>query len=82
MNKIKKRQLEFLGHMCQSQGLEHQLSTDKIEVKETEEVQRTTYIDNSRRLRHRNNAGIFIQKADERENWKTMIVNVIQIRHY
>ena len=82
METIRKKQLEFLGHLCRKKGLEHQLLTGKIEGKRDRGRQRTTYMDSLKLLTNEKNAGTLLQKTDDRENWKTLIVNVCnQIRH-
>ena len=64
----RKKQLEFLGHLCRKKGLEHQLLTGGIEGKRDRGKQRTTYIDSLKPLTNEKNAGTLHQKADDREN--------------
>ena len=63
--------------------MEHQLLTGKIEGKRDTRKQRTTYIDDGLKLlTNEKNAGTLLQKADDRENRKTLILNVCnQILH-
>ena len=82
METIRKKQLEFLGHLYRKKGFENQLLTGKIEGKRDRGQQRTTYMDSLKPLTNEKNAGTFLQKTVDRENWKTLIVNVCnQIRH-
>ena len=85
METIRKKQLEFLGHLCRKKGFEHQSLTGKIEGKRDRGGgggQRTTYKDSLKLLTNEKNAGTLLQKADDRENWKKQIVHVCnQIRH-
>ena len=72
IEKIRNRQCDFLGRLCKNKGLEYQLLTGKIEGKDRRR-QRTTYLDSLTLLINETNAGTLIQKADDKENWKTMM---------
>ena len=79
---MRKKQLEILGHLWRKKGLEHQLLTGKIEGKRDRGRQKTTYKDILKLLTSEKNAGTLLQKADDRENCKILIVNVCnQTRH-
>ena len=81
METLRNRQRELLGKKCWRKGLEDQLLTGKREGKRGRGRQRTTHIESLRRLKNEKNAGIFIQKADDRENCQAFIVNICnQIR--
>ena len=45
LKKIRRRQLEFLGHIVRKENLEHLIVTGKIEGKRSKGRQRQTYID-------------------------------------
>ena len=82
METIRKKQLEFFGHLCRKKGLEHQLLTEKIEGKRVRGRQRTTYLDSLKQLTNEKDTRTLLQKADDRESWKKLIVYVCdQIRH-
>ena len=59
IERIRKRQVEFLGNLCRKKGLEHQLLTAKIEDERDKGRQRTTCMDSMKLLTNEKNAGIF-----------------------
>ena len=82
ISKLQKNQLEFLVHLCRNKGLEHQVLMGKTEGKSDKERRRTTHKDNWKLLTNEKNAGNLLQKAHDREYWRTSIFNACnQIRH-
>ena len=75
---IRKRQLEFLGHICRKGEIEHLTLTGKIEGKRARGRQRTTFLDSLNEWQTHNNISnnTFIQQTTDRTTWKTMIVDV------
>ena len=77
MKQIKKRQLNFLGHVTRKHKVEHLSLTGKIEGKRARGRQRQTYIDqvianNSLTCR----APQLIQMAEDRLRWRNMVAHV------
>ena len=74
---IRKRQLKFVGHINRKNGLEKTVLCGKIEGKRSRGRQRTTYINslNAFATKKRMPNNRFIQLADDREEWRSMIVD-------
>ena len=75
---IRKRQLEFLGHICRKGEIEHLTVTGKIEGKRARGRQRITFIDSLNKWSTNKNTSNnnFIQLTTDRTAWKTMIADV------
>ena len=74
---IRKRQLEFLGHICRKKDLEYLSITGKIEGRRSRGRQRTTYIESLRSWLIENDIKIdLFRLAEDRFEWKAMIANV------
>ena len=77
MTTIRKRQLQFLGHVLRLEGLEHLSLTGRIEGVRARGRQREKYMDGIRRVTGGvKTAPELIQMARERKVWKSMIANV------
>ena len=73
---IRKRQLEFFGHVMRKEGLEELFITGKIEGRRDRGRQRLTYLDSMAKW-----TGVpkeeLLHKSKDRDKWKFMIANVI-----
>jgi len=76
MNTIRKRQLEFLGHVIRKKEMEHLTLTGKIEGKRSRGRQRRTLLDSLVEITPDKRKLDFIHLADNREEWRNMVVNV------
>ena len=77
LNTIRKRQLQFLGHVLREEGLENLCLTGKIEGRRARGRQREKYMDGLRRVTGGDRTAVeLIQMARRREDWKSMIANV------
>ena len=74
---IRKRQLQFLGHVLRKEELEDVAITGKIEGKRARGRQRLTFISN---LSHWMKIGEkeIIRRAKDREIWRTMATNALE----
>ena len=75
---IRKRQLEFLGHICRKNGIEKQMLCGKIEGRRSRGRQQTAYIESLNKYTTRNsisNAEL-IRRTNDREAWRAMVVDV------
>ena len=74
---IRRRQLQFLGHVLRLEGLEHLCLTGRIEGVRARGRQREKFMDGIRRVTGEvKTAPELIQMARERNLWKSMIANV------
>ena len=75
---IRKRQLEFFGHINRTDGLEKQLLCGKISGKRSIGRQRTKYTDSLNNFTTKKQSPIndLIRRTDNREEWKSMTVDV------
>ena len=74
---IRKRQVNFLGHVLRRQTNEHLVITGKIEGRRARGRQRTKYIQSLlEEIEGHTTATQFIQAAQDRARWKGMTVNV------
>ncbi|KAG1673509.1 Craniofacial development protein 2 [Nymphon striatum] len=75
---VRRRQLEFLGHICRQKDLEYLSITGKIEGKRSRGRQRTTFIGslNTWTTQKQYNNNSFLRIAENRSEWRTMIANV------
>ena len=77
LNIIRKRQLQFLGHVLREEGLENLCLTGKIEGRRDRGRQREKYMDGLKRATGGERSAVeLIQMARRREDWKSMIANV------
>ena len=75
---IRKRQMEFLGHVCRRRGLEFLSLTGKVEGKRDRGKQRITFLDslcNSATGGQSKDLN-FLKLSDDRDVWRGMVANV------
>ena len=75
---IRKRQMEFLGHVCRRRGLEFLSLTGKVEVKRDRGKQRITFLDSlCNSVTGGQSKGLnFLKLSDDRDVWRGMAANV------
>ena len=79
---IRKRQMEFLGHICRKEGIEKQVLCGKLEGTRGRGRQRTTYMDSiniyatGKTLKNTE----LIRRTHDREVWRAMVVDVCSRR--
>ena len=75
---VRKRQLKFLGHVIRADRLEKQLLCGKINGTRSRGRQRTKYTDSLNNFTTRKQSSIndLICKADNRDEWRSVIVDV------
>ena len=73
---IRKRQLEFLGHVMRKEGLENLSVTGKINGKRSRGRQRLTYIASISRWMNATEQEV-LNTTKDRKKWKSMIANVL-----
>ena len=75
---IRKRQLDFFGHIIRADGLEKQLPCGKICGVKSRGRQRTKYTDSLNKFVTKKQSTIqdLIRRADNRDEWKSMTANV------
>ena len=76
---IRKRQMEFLGHVCRRRGLEFLSLTGKVEGKRDRGKQRITFLDslcNSATSGQSKGLIFFFKLSDDRDVWRGMAANV------
>ena len=75
---IRKRQMEFLGHVCRRRGLEFLSLTGKVEGKRDRGKQRITFLDSlCNSATGRQSKGLnFLKLSDDRDVWRGMVANV------
>ena len=80
---IRKRQMEFLGHVCRRRGLEFLSLTGKVEGKRYRGKQRITFLDSlCNSATGGQSKGLnFLKLSDDRDVWRDMGANVWQIWH-
>ena len=74
---IRKRQMQFLGHLNRHKGLEHLALTGKIEGRKSRGRQRAKYLNRLNSWvtgREKDNLS-FLRISDQRDKWHTMITN-------
>ena len=80
MRAIKKRQLDFFGHIKRRNGLEKLVLCGKINGTRGQGRQRQTYMDSMRRLTSDQDNTLtrveLIRRTEDREDWKSLVVNV------
>ena len=74
---LRRRQLEFLGHVCRHKGLEHVAITGKIEGKRSRGRQRITFIESLNSWSTNvASSNTFLKLTEDRSGWRSMIANV------
>ena len=78
---IRKRQLQFLGHLNRHKGLEHLALTGKIKGKRSQGRQRIKYLNSLNKWTTRNQEvkldnNTFLRISDDRDKWRIMITDV------
>ena len=75
---IRKRQMEFLGHVCRRRGLEFLSLTGKVEGKRDRGKQRITFLDSlCNSATGGQSKGLnFLKLSDDRDVWRGMAANV------
>ena len=75
---IRKRQMEFLGHVCRRRGLEFLSLTGKVEGKRDRGKQRLTFLDSlCNSATGGQSKGLnFLKLSDDRDVWRGMVANV------
>ena len=75
---IKKRHMEFLGHVCRRRGLEFLSLTGKVEGKRDRGKQRITFLDSlCNSATGGQSKGLkFLKLSDDRDVWRDMAANV------
>ena len=78
LRRIRSRQLNFLGHVLRRDGMESLCLTGKIEGRRARGRQREKYMDGIKRVTGgERRATELMQMARDREEWKSMIANVL-----
>ena len=75
---IRKRQMQFIGHLNRHKGLEHLTLTGKLEGKRGRGRPRITYLESLNRWATGKNQGniTFLRKSELRNKWHAMIADV------
>ena len=75
---IRKRQMEFLGHVCRRRGLEFLSLTGKVEGKRDRGKKRITFLDSlCNSATGGQSKGLnFLKLSDDRDVWRGMAANV------
>ena len=75
---IRKRQMEFLGHVCRRRGLEFLSLTGKVEGKRDRGKQRITFLDSlgNSAIGGQSKGLNFLKFSDDRDVWRGMVANV------
>ena len=75
---IRKRQMEFLGHVCRRRGLEFLSLTGKVEGKRDRGKQRISFLDSlCNSTTGGQSKGLnFFKLSDDRDVWRGMVANV------
>lgn len=81
MKTIRKRQMQFLGHLNRHKGLEHLALTGKIDGKRGPGRKRLIYLESMNRWMTQKKSNVdFLRMSENRVEWQTMITDVC-IRH-
>ena len=77
VKEIRKRQLNFIGHIIRREKIEHLCLTGRIEGRRSRGRQRTKYMDSIVKDIERNNtSNELIHLAGDRERWRLVIAHV------
>ena len=73
---IRKRQMEFLGHVCRRRGLEFLPLTGKVEGKRDRGKQRITFLDSlcNSATGGQSKGIIFLKLSDDRDVWRGKVL--------
>ena len=74
---IKNRKMTFLGHVMRRKGIENLSLTGRVEGKRARGRQRMTYLSNIKEWTNRKNGNELIQACQDRDIWRSMIVNAL-----
>jgi hypothetical protein len=77
LNNIKKRKLQYFGHITRAEGLQLNLLEGNLEAKRSRGRPRLTWIDDIKRWTNKTYAEAK-RIAQHRDNWRTMIVNLLR----
>ena len=78
MKTIRKRQMQFIGHLNRNKGLEHLALTGKINGKRSRGRQRMTYLNSLNGWvtnKEKNNID-FLRVSEDRNDWRAIITDV------
>ena len=78
INKIRKRQATFFGHVMRREKMEHLVTTGKIEGKRARGRQREKMLDGLAKWMGTEGVNNLIRETFDREVWKDMIVDAYQ----
>ena len=74
---VKRRQLQFLGHIVRAEEVENLILTGKIEGKRSRGRQRYSYMNNVKRwLGAQTTATEILHRAKDRISWRAMIIHI------
>ena len=73
---IRERQMRFLGHVLRRDGMEKLVVEGKLEGRRSRGRPRRSYINTLMKVNGESSAVDFVRKAQQREDWHTMVVNV------
>ena len=76
MNKIRKRQLRYVGHVLRGESLEKHCLMGMIEGNRARGRQRIKYLDGIKTLVGVRNVGEVVRLAEDREGWRSIVANV------
>ena len=87
MKTIRKRQIEFLGHVTRKEGLEESMLTGCVNGKRRRERHRLTHLESlskwmTEQVDEREKSEVarlrILRTAKDRESWKSMVANVLR----
>lgn len=79
IKEIRKRQLQFVGHVMRREELEEVVLTGMIDGKRDRGRQREKYLDwIKKHLREEGNIAKVLQKTKDREKWRVMVADVLE----
>ena len=76
LNMVKKRQVAYFGHIIRKDRLQRILIVGTLNGKRGKERPRTLWMDNIKEWTKLSYVD-YVRKADNRESWKSMIVNLL-----
>ena len=87
MKTIRKRLIEFLGHVTRKEGLEELMLTGRVNVKRSRGRQRLTYLESlskwmTEQVDEKEKPEVarlkILRTAKDRELWKSMVANILR----
>ena len=78
MNKIRKRQTCFIGHVIRMEGLEHLATTGKLDGRRARGRQREKIMDSVTSWIGKKCVKELIRAASDRDDWRDMIANAVR----